>query len=101
MGPSVEDYREEDRGYETPCHVWLRGKTTNGYAQACRDGKTVRAHRHCFEEVCGEVPEGLELDHLCAQRDCVRIDHTKLVTSAENTHARSGCHSTVQAHDLR
>jgi hypothetical protein len=34
--------------------------------------------------VVGEIPEGLELDHLCRNTLCVNPDHLEPVTHAEN-----------------
>jgi len=32
----------------------------------------------------GPIPRGMELDHLCRNRRCVRISHLEMVTSVEN-----------------
>lgn len=42
------------------------------------------AHRVAYELVVGPIPEGLEIDHLCRTRSCVRPDHLDPVTHAEN-----------------
>lgn len=42
------------------------------------------AHRLSFELFVGPIPKGLQLDHLCRQRDCVNPKHLEPVTSAEN-----------------
>ena len=43
------------------------------------------AHRLVYETLVGEIPPGLELDHLCRVRHCVNPKHLEPVTSAENT----------------
>lgn len=73
----------QDRGYLTPCHI-ADGAREDGYARVTVDGKRVVAHRAAYERDVGPIPEGLEPDHLCRQRDCVRTDHLELVTHAEN-----------------
>ena len=78
-------WEEEDRGYETPCWVWL-GSTANGYPRVTRDGRTVGAHRLVYEETHGPIPDGLQLDHLCRVKLCVNPDHVEPVTCAENIH---------------
>lgn len=32
----------------------------------------------------GEIPEGMEIDHLCNTRNCINPDHLELVTHKEN-----------------
>jgi hypothetical protein len=49
------------------------------------DGKTVKATRYGYAALVGPIPEGLQLDHLCRVRRCVRPDHLELVTSRENS----------------
>jgi hypothetical protein len=80
----ADRWREEDRGYETPCHVWQMARGSHGYGIEHRDGRTVLAHRRAYIERYGAVPDGLELDHLCAVRECVNPDHLEPVTSAVN-----------------
>jgi hypothetical protein len=70
----------EDRGYETPCHIWTGKLDEKGYAKS----GTGYAYRRNWERIHGPVPSGLELDHLCRQRDCVNPDHLEPVTHAEN-----------------
>lgn len=46
------------------------------------------AHREAYKAFKGEIPDGLELDHLCRVRNCVNPDHLEPVTRLEN--ARRG-----------
>ena len=63
--------------------MWL-GATSGGYGSFWDGHAIVRAHRFAYELLSGPVPEGLELDHLCRTRACVRPDHLEPVTAAEN-----------------
>lgn len=74
----------EDHGYVTPCAIWKGAVNHAGYPRAIRDGRSQRIHRWAWEQVHGPIPEGLELDHLCRQRACVRVDHLEPVTHQEN-----------------
>jgi hypothetical protein len=74
----------EDAGHETPCVVWTGAKQRDGYGTFQMDGKSSLAHRVSYEALVGQVPTGLELDHLCRVRACVRPDHLEPVTTRVN-----------------
>lgn len=93
-GP-IPDYRP-DLG---PCHLWTAGTDSRGYGAFSAEGrKTVKAYAWAWEQEHGPVPVGLELDHLCRVRLCVRTSHLEPVTHGENirrghkatTHCRRG-----------
>ena len=66
------------------CWLWIGGKQGNGYGNYGAGGKQYTVHRFLYEVVRGPVPRGLELDHLCRQRNCVRPSHLEAVTPTEN-----------------
>lgn len=71
----------------TGCWWWGASvrKKRGGYGQFnVRRGLSRGAHQVAYELVKGPVPDGLVLDHLCRQTDCVNPDHLEAVTSAEN-----------------
>lgn len=76
------------------CWLWIGVTNHRGYGQF---GKSGSAHRFAYELLVGPIPEGLELDHLCRVRACVRPDHLEAVTHQENlrrgdNHQRSKTH---------
>ena len=56
----------------------------NGYATVYHDGQTRLAHRVMYEAQIGEIPDGLTLDHLCRNRNCVNPKHLEPVSLGEN-----------------
>ncbi len=66
------------------CWIWLSRKR-NGYGQFRHGNHSTQAHRIAYEEICGPIPQGLNLDHLCRNRSCVRPTHLEPVTQRVNT----------------
>jgi hypothetical protein len=69
------------------CWLWTGAKDYGGYARiAYPFGKreTPVAHKVIYRMLVGEVPEGMQLDHLCRIRHCVNPDHLEPVTAWEN-----------------
>lgn len=70
-----------------PCSLWTacirRGRAVFGL-----NGGSVLAHVWAWEQEYGPIPPGLELDHLCWVKHCVRTSHMELVTHAENMRRR-------------
>jgi hypothetical protein len=47
-------------------------------------GKTVYHHILMWEMTNGPLPEDMEVDHLCFNRNCIELTHLEAVTSREN-----------------
>lgn len=77
------DYVEEDHNYSSPCWMWQKSITKKGYA-ACNRNGFYAAHQFYYAKFIGEVPSGMELDHLCKVRSCVNPYHLEVVTHIEN-----------------
>lgn len=73
-------YRIIDLGYSTPCWLWQRSLTSNGYARTFNG----RVHIIYWERLNGPIPDGKELDHLCRERSCVNPAHLEAVTHRVN-----------------
>jgi hypothetical protein len=71
-----------------PCWLWNGSLTPDGYAnlQERVEGVDVNhlGHRLAYEQIVGPVPPGLDLDHLCRFRRCVRPGHLEPTTRREN-----------------
>lgn len=65
------------------CIIWI-GYSTNGYGRLKIDGKFRMAHIVAYEITKGQIPDGLNLDHLCRVPCCVNPDHLEPVTQSVN-----------------
>lgn len=78
-GP-VSDYAPE----LGPCWLWTKGRFSTGYGQQDINGLPTGAHRIAYELERGPIPDGLQLDHLCRVRHCVRPAHLEPVSRRTN-----------------
>lgn len=78
-------YKLVNMGFKTPCWIWQYGCNAQGYGvMALSRKKQVIVHRYYYIKEKGQVPAGLELDHLCGITSCVNPDHLEPVTRSEN-----------------
>jgi len=87
-----------------PEECWVsENKTRRGYWTVRRNGRIVLAHRAMYELIKGEIPSGLQLDHLCRNRACINPSHLEPVTCRVNllrgkTHAAANALKTHCKH---
>ena len=89
------------------CWEWTGCRTRKGYGQFhshMEQGHRVQigAHRWAYEHWVDPIPEGLQIDHLCRNRSCVRPDHLEAVTCRENLSRGNGlaAFNTLKTHCL-
>ena len=68
----------------TKCWLWVGATKRDGYSSFRFEGKTSGAHIYSYRHFKGEIPKGLEIDHLCFVRNCVNPEHLEAVTTSEN-----------------
>lgn len=66
------------------CWEWTACRNREGYGRVTVEGVSQYAHRLLWLMFVGEIPEGLDLDHLCRNRGCVNPDHLQPVTRSVN-----------------
>lgn len=72
-------------GNACECWEWTASKDRHGYGQfMLKDKDLWRAHRVSYILTHGEIPAGLDLDHVCRNRSCVNPAHLEPVTRSEN-----------------
>jgi len=77
-------------GYRTQCWLWpaTNPASANGYPKIKIDGVSYYVHRVSYQLFVGEIPKGLQVDHLCHNKACVRPDHLEPVTPLVNVRRR-------------
>ena len=66
------------------CIGFLGAHTKDGYAERRIDGKVTLLHRWTWEQAHGPIPKGMVIMHTCDNPGCIRLDHLRLGTQAEN-----------------
>lgn len=66
------------------CWHWAGDINHKGYGRMYANGRSIGAHRIGYQMLRGEIPDGMEIDHLCKNRSCVCPDHLEVVTHKEN-----------------
>jgi hypothetical protein len=66
------------------CWRWKRRPNAIGYSRLQVGDKRELAHRISYQLHKGEIPNGLEIDHLCRNRACVNPNHLEAVTRKVN-----------------
>lgn len=81
----------------TGCYISTYSTASHGYAQIGWQERTATSrtrgtlcHRAAWTAVYGQIPEGMTIDHLCKNRQCVNVEHLRLLTNYENARRTAG-----------
>lgn len=66
---------------ESGCWEWIGTLSQEGYGRFEKDF----SHRVSYRKHVGEIPDGLQIDHLCRNRKCCNPEHLEPVTPRVNT----------------
>ena len=64
---------------------WLERPQSGRYTEKRVGGKLKQGHRLAYIAMVGDIPKGLDLDHLCRVKACYNPAHLEPVTRSENT----------------
>lgn len=85
--------RLTDRSGE--CWLWSGAVDRFGYGRITVKQKPAKAHRISYETFVGPIPDGLQIDHLCRVRRCVRPEHLEPVTAKVNMDRAAAATGTI------
>lgn len=83
----IDQFRvEECCVFDLPedCWNYYGRRNAKGYPTAYIDGRPRLLHRYVWEVLVGNIPDGMELDHLCRNPACCNPKHLEPVTGEVN-----------------
>lgn len=75
---------------EDGCWIWDGTVDRLGYGWISYESRLRLVHRYAYEMLVEPIPDGMSIDHLCRNRDCVNPAHMEVVTHKENVHRGVG-----------
>jgi hypothetical protein len=70
------------------CLLFTGYLTEDGYGRVKAQGEAVYVHRVVYEKTIGPIPPGMEVDHVCRTRNCVKPEHLALISRSD--HGKQG-----------
>lgn len=81
---SLVDRLERRTTYSGTCWLWEGCVNNMGYGQITSGGSTLQVHRVAYEQLVGDVPDGVNVLHRCDTPRCWNPQHLFLGTHADN-----------------
>lgn len=68
----------------TNCWNWQKSVTSEGYGQLTENRKYWTTHRYVYTKICGNIPDGMVIRHLCHNKRCCNPEHLAIKTQRDN-----------------
>lgn len=89
----IDNIQIIDAGYHTPCYQWTGGnsqqKRGNSYARLKILNVTTAVHLYLWKRFKGPIKKKYQIDHVCNNTLCIRLDHLQMVTHLKNQRLRA------------
>lgn len=72
------------------CWEWTGYITPQGYGLFWDGSRPNTAHRVSWELANGTIPDGMDIDHRCANRKCANPEHLRVTTRSQNMQHLTG-----------
>ena len=66
------------------CHRLIACTNSKGYGYFWDGTRPVFAHRWAYSAAHGEIPKGMDIDHMCWNKECVNVEHLRITTRKQN-----------------
>ena len=81
----------------TGCWPWTGYTLPDGYGRIGVSRRLVLTHRLSYELSTGEIPAGMQIDHICHNRGCCNPQHLRLATQKQNNEHQQGANRRSQS----
>jgi hypothetical protein len=66
------------------CWLWTGSRMSSGYGRIRAGDRKLSAHRVAYTLAKGDIPSGMQVDHMCHARHCCNPSHLRLATPKQN-----------------